>query len=125
MSSPPRARVRMYRQGFGDCFLVSLPRAHGSNYHVLIDISGFRRLLDAVGGINLDVGRRVPIGGVGGPIVRYITPGKNKHLTGYEAMPLERLTMPDIPSPHSPLLLEAVVPSVARITLAIQDIASV
>jgi polyisoprenyl-teichoic acid--peptidoglycan teichoic acid transferase len=56
------------------------------NYHVLIDISGFRRLLDAVGGINLDVGRRVPIGGVGGPIVRYITPGKNKHLTGYEAM---------------------------------------
>ena len=56
------------------------------NYHVLIDISGFRKLLDAVGGINLDVGKKVPIGGVGGPIVRYITPGRNKHLTGYEAM---------------------------------------
>jgi 2-oxoisovalerate dehydrogenase E1 component len=39
--------------------------------------------------------------------------------------PLERLTMPDIPSPHSPRLLEAVVPSVERITLAIQNIASV
>jgi 2-oxoisovalerate dehydrogenase E1 component len=29
--------------------------------------------------------------------------------------PIERLTMPDIPSPHSPVLLEAVLPSVERI----------
>jgi hypothetical protein len=27
--------------------------------------------------------------------------------------PIERVTMPDVPSPHSPLLLDAVVPSVA------------
>jgi 2-oxoisovalerate dehydrogenase E1 component len=39
--------------------------------------------------------------------------------------PVERLTMPDIPSPHSPVLLEAAVPSVARITTAIQQMASV
>ena len=39
--------------------------------------------------------------------------------------PLERLTMPDIPSPHSPVLLEAAVPSVERITAAIQQTASV
>jgi 2-oxoisovalerate dehydrogenase E1 component len=39
--------------------------------------------------------------------------------------PVERLTMPDIPSPHSPVLLEAAVPSVQRITAAIQQIASV
>ncbi len=39
--------------------------------------------------------------------------------------PVERLTMPDIPSPHSPILLEAAVPSVARITRAIQQIASI
>jgi 2-oxoisovalerate dehydrogenase E1 component len=38
--------------------------------------------------------------------------------------PLERLAMPDIPSPHSPVLLEAAVPSVARISEAIQRIAS-
>jgi 2-oxoisovalerate dehydrogenase E1 component len=38
--------------------------------------------------------------------------------------PVERLTMPDIPSPHSPVLLEAAVPSVERITAAIQQIAS-
>jgi 2-oxoisovalerate dehydrogenase E1 component len=39
--------------------------------------------------------------------------------------PLERLTMPDIPSPHSPVLLEAAVPSVQRITAAIQQTASI
>jgi 2-oxoisovalerate dehydrogenase E1 component len=39
--------------------------------------------------------------------------------------PIERLAMPDIPSPHSPVLLEAAVPSVARITRAIQSLASV
>ncbi|HEY0694257.1 MAG TPA: LCP family protein [Kribbella sp.] len=56
------------------------------NYHVLIDIAGFARLLDAVGGITVDVGKKVPIGGIGGPIKGYITPGKNKHLDGYHAM---------------------------------------
>ena len=39
--------------------------------------------------------------------------------------PLERLAMPDIPSPHNPLLLNAVVPGVERITRAIREIASV
>jgi 2-oxoisovalerate dehydrogenase E1 component len=39
--------------------------------------------------------------------------------------PIERLTMPDVPSPHSPVLLEAAVPDVAQITRAIQRLASV
>lgn len=39
--------------------------------------------------------------------------------------PIERVTMPDVPSPHSPLLLDAVVPSVARIAHAIRTVASV
>ena len=39
--------------------------------------------------------------------------------------PIERLTMPDIPSPHSPVLLDAVVPNVERITATIQETASV
>jgi 2-oxoisovalerate dehydrogenase E1 component len=38
--------------------------------------------------------------------------------------PIERLAMPDIPSPHSPVLLEAAVPSVAQISAAIQRLAS-
>lgn len=36
--------------------------------------------------------------------------------------PIERLTMPDIPSPHSPILLEAAVPSVARIANAMTEL---
>jgi 2-oxoisovalerate dehydrogenase E1 component len=36
--------------------------------------------------------------------------------------PIERLTMPDIPSPHSPVLLEVALPSVPRIAAAMQRI---
>lgn len=32
-----RARVRMYRQGLGDCFLIALPRQDGGTYYLLID----------------------------------------------------------------------------------------
>ena len=39
--------------------------------------------------------------------------------------PIERLAMPDIPSPHSPVLLEAAVPGVESITGAIRALASV
>jgi len=39
--------------------------------------------------------------------------------------PVERLAMPDIPSPHSPVLLEAAVPDIAGIRRAIQQLASV
>src|SRR5688572_12582809 len=39
--------------------------------------------------------------------------------------PLERLAMPDIPSPHSPVLLEAVVPGVAQIARAAAALAAV
>jgi polyisoprenyl-teichoic acid--peptidoglycan teichoic acid transferase len=56
------------------------------NYYVLIDIAGFQHLLDAVGGITIDVGKKVPIGGIGSPIKGYIQPGKNQHLDGYHAM---------------------------------------
>jgi 2-oxoisovalerate dehydrogenase E1 component len=37
--------------------------------------------------------------------------------------PIERLTMPDVPSPHSPVLLETALPSVPRIIEAMQRIA--
>jgi 2-oxoisovalerate dehydrogenase E1 component len=39
--------------------------------------------------------------------------------------PIERLAMPDVPSPHSPILLDAVVPSVGKIVAAMRRIASV
>jgi len=38
-AAPYRAKVRMYRQGLGDCFLISLPRNDGSDrpFYVMID----------------------------------------------------------------------------------------
>ncbi len=36
--------------------------------------------------------------------------------------PPRRLAMPDIPSPHNPLLMNSVVPNVERITAAMQDL---
>ncbi len=32
-----RAKVRMYRQGLGDCFLITLPRKNGKPYFIMID----------------------------------------------------------------------------------------
>ena len=39
--------------------------------------------------------------------------------------PIERLAMPDIPSPHSPVLLDAVLPNVESISQAIQRLAEI
>ncbi len=36
MITPP-VRIRMYKQGLGDCFLITFIRSDGSNYYVLID----------------------------------------------------------------------------------------
>ncbi|GAC1328684.1 MAG: transketolase C-terminal domain-containing protein [Steroidobacteraceae bacterium] len=39
--------------------------------------------------------------------------------------PIERLAMPDVPSPHSPVLLEEVLPSIATISRAIKELADI
>lgn len=60
--------------------------------YVLIDMSGFEQLVDALGGITIDVGGYVPIGGgtdlvtgLKNPIDGYIEPGIQK-LDGYHAL---------------------------------------
>lgn len=60
--------------------------------YLLIDMSGFEQLIDALGGITLDVGGRVPIGGgtneitgLPNPIDGYIEPGV-QHLDGFHAL---------------------------------------
>jgi LCP family protein required for cell wall assembly len=55
------------------------------NYYVLIDLKGFRSMIDAVGGIDLQVSQRVPIGGGTSPISGWIEPGA-RHLNGYRAL---------------------------------------
>jgi polyisoprenyl-teichoic acid--peptidoglycan teichoic acid transferase len=56
------------------------------NYWVLIDLQGFESLVDSVGGITMDVYRRVPIGGGSTKISGYVEAGKSRHLTGFEAL---------------------------------------
>jgi len=55
------------------------------NYHVLIDMHGFQELVNAVGGVTIDVKERLPIGGVGGPVTGWIEPGRQR-LTGFETL---------------------------------------
>ncbi|MFZ0160271.1 MAG: LCP family protein, partial [Kineosporiaceae bacterium] len=55
------------------------------NYHVLVDLQGFRRLVDAMGGIDVTVRSRVPIGGGTSKVSGYIEPG-TQHLDGYHAL---------------------------------------
>jgi LCP family protein required for cell wall assembly len=55
------------------------------NYYAMVNLMGFRNLVDAVGGITLNVRDRIPIGGVGGPVTGYIEPGV-QHLDGFNAL---------------------------------------
>ncbi len=54
------------------------------SYHALIDLEGFQDLVDAVGGVTINVTERIPIGKVG-DITDWIEAGKG-HLNGYETL---------------------------------------
>ena len=58
------------------------------NYWAMIDLSGFRQLIDAVGGIRLDITKRVPMGITYDDkgVFDWIEPGKNVLLDGYHAL---------------------------------------
>lgn len=56
------------------------------NYYAMVDMAGFTELIDAMGGIRLDIGKPVPIGGVSTRISGYIEPGENRLLDGYHAL---------------------------------------
>src|SRR3712207_1042374 len=53
------------------------------NYWAMVDLRGFRSLVDAVGGVTLNVRQRIPIGGLGEDVYDYIEPGVQK-LTGFQ-----------------------------------------
>ncbi|MDT9592691.1 LCP family protein [Nocardioides zeae] len=55
------------------------------NYWAVVDMNGFRDLVDAFGGVEVDVRGRIPIGGVGAPVTGYIEAGEQT-LNGYEAL---------------------------------------
>jgi LCP family protein required for cell wall assembly len=54
-------------------------------YYVMVDLQGFKKMVDAVGGLDVNVKYRTPIGGGSSPIVGWIEPGE-QHLDGYHAL---------------------------------------
>ncbi len=55
------------------------------NYYAMVNLQGFQNLVDAVGGVTLNVRDRIPIGGVGAPITGYVPAGKRK-LNGFQTL---------------------------------------
>ncbi len=55
------------------------------NYYALVNMHGFQKLIDAVGGVDVNVRERTAIGGIGSPISGYIEAGQQK-LNGHDAL---------------------------------------
>ncbi len=55
------------------------------NYYALVNMEGFSRVIDAVGGVDVNVRERTAIGGIGSPISGYIEKGKQR-LDGEHAL---------------------------------------
>jgi LCP family protein required for cell wall assembly len=55
------------------------------NYYAMVNMHGFSELVDAVGGVRMNVRERTAIGGIGSPIRGWIEPGVQK-LTGDQAL---------------------------------------
>lgn len=56
------------------------------NYYAMVDMRGFESLVDALGGVTLDIAKAVPIGGGSSKVEGYIQPGKGVHLDGFQAL---------------------------------------
>jgi LCP family protein required for cell wall assembly len=59
------------------------------DYYVLINLQGFTKLINALGGITLNINTYIPIGGntdLHIPAKEYLHPGKNQHLDGRSAL---------------------------------------
>lgn len=56
------------------------------HYYLLVNLKGFQKMVDALGGVTIRVNERLPIGGDGGvPITGYVPKGLHK-LNGYQAL---------------------------------------
>lgn len=59
------------------------------DYYVLVNLDGFSKLVDAIGGITVNINERVPIGGntdAGIPPDDYLEPGPEQRLNGFKAL---------------------------------------
>ncbi len=55
------------------------------NYYAMVNLAGFQKLVDAVGGVKLRVRDPIPIGGIGHSITGYIKPGY-RTLNGFQTL---------------------------------------
>ncbi|MGA8848110.1 MAG: LCP family protein [Nocardioides sp.] len=55
------------------------------NYWAMVNLQGFKDLVDAVGGVTLNVRQPIPVGGLGSDVTGYIDPGTRK-LNGFETL---------------------------------------
>jgi LCP family protein required for cell wall assembly len=63
------------------------------DYYVLVNLDGFSKLVDALGGLTLNVNYYVPVNGdtaTGALPDRYIAPGPDQHMGGVEALDFAR-----------------------------------
>jgi len=59
------------------------------DYFALVNLAGFRKLVDALGGITVNINYPIPVGGdtdANIPPERYLQPGENVHLNGGDAL---------------------------------------
>lgn len=64
------------------------------NYYALVNLAGFTNLVDAVGGVEIDVPVRIPIGGIGSDVTDHIEPGRQR-LNGFETQWFARSRVDD------------------------------
>ncbi|MCM0622878.1 LCP family protein [Nocardioides bruguierae] len=55
------------------------------NYWAMVNLHGFRELVDAVGGVTINVRQAIPIGGLGSDVYDYIEPGVQQ-LDGFQTL---------------------------------------
>jgi LCP family protein required for cell wall assembly len=59
------------------------------DYYILVNLQGFRQVVDAMGGVTVNINEPVPIGGNtdrGIPPVGYLQPGPDQRLNGFQAL---------------------------------------
>jgi LCP family protein required for cell wall assembly len=56
------------------------------NYYAMVDMYGFKDLIDALGGVTIDISVQVPVGGDQVAAKSWIEPGPARHLSGAEAL---------------------------------------
>ncbi|MGH3425030.1 MAG: LCP family protein, partial [Nocardioidaceae bacterium] len=59
------------------------------DYYLLVNLAGFEKIVDAIGGVTVNINQPIPIGGntdKGIPPKNYLDPGPHQHLDGFHAL---------------------------------------